>query len=73
MTERTYESLTQDEIDHPTPRDQSLAVVAAAVSDVLEARQQLRDTWSRHLREHGPVADRLALEAVETALGLRRA
>lgn len=67
--ERTLEPLTAEELAAPTERDCSLAIVAAAVGDVLEARRRLRAAWDRHCREHGPETDPTALEAVRDALG----
>lgn len=70
--ERTIEPLTAEELEHPTPRDRSLAIVAAAVGDALEARERVRVVWARHVREHGPERDPAACEAVGDVLGARR-
>lgn len=67
--ERTLERLTVEELEHPFARDRSLAIVAAAVCDVLETRVRLRAAWDRHSRLHGPEIDPTALEAVRDALG----
>lgn len=73
--EPRLERLSAAEIEGPnlTSREESLAVLAARVSDVLDSRRALRAEWERHLRQHGPERDPFVRAGVEQAMGRRLA